>query len=142
MSIKGIVNKLRNKYKTNNPYEIAEKLGIWIYELDLGKNIKGHYMYAKRKKVFFINEKLEFNEKLFCCAHELGHAVLHTKNNIYFNDSKTFFNQVKHEKEADLFAAELLIDDNLLFDYEGYNLDFISKCENIDKKYLELKFNR
>lgn len=139
--IKGTVIKLINKYNTNDPFEIASELGIWIYEMDLG-NIDGHYMYAKRKKVFFINSRLSENDRLLCCAHELGHALLHSKSNVYFNDSKTFFNQLKHENEADKFAAELVIKDSLLWEYNDFPLEVVSNCENLPIKYLNLKFNK
>ncbi|MBU3131546.1 ImmA/IrrE family metallo-endopeptidase [Clostridium gasigenes] len=139
--IKKITNKLINKYKTRDPFEMAEELGIWIYETDLG-NIEGHYMYAKRKKVFFINSNLSEQDRLLCCAHELGHALLHTKSNVYFNNSRTFFNQSRHENEADEFAAELILNDNLLSNYEGFPLEVISNCEQIPLKYLNFKFNK
>ncbi|MBU3102943.1 ImmA/IrrE family metallo-endopeptidase [Clostridium gasigenes] len=139
--IKNTVNKLINKYKTRDPFEMAEELGIWIYETDLG-NIEGHYMYAKRKKVFFINSNLSEQDRLLCCAHELGHALLHTKSNVYFNNSRTFFNQFRHENEADEFAAELILNDNLLSNYEGFPLEVISNCEQIPLKYLNFKFNK
>lgn len=139
--LRKISTMLIKKYKTNDPFEIASELGIWIYEVDLG-NIKGNYVYAKRKKVFFINSRLSPIDRLLCCAHELGHAILHTKSNLYFNNSKTFFNQQKHENEADIFAAELIINKTLLSKYEGFNLKTISDCEGIPLKYLNYKFNR
>jgi len=98
-------------------------------------------VYSKKKKVFFINENLSEKEILFCIAHELGHAIMHTKSNIYFNNSNTFFNQNKHEIEADMFAAELLINDNLLNEYENFCLEVVANCEGIDYKYLKLKFD-
>lgn len=139
--IKKIVKKLVKKYKTRNPFEIADKLGIWIYVIDLG-NTKGHYIYAKRKKVIFVNNKLTDNEILFSIAHELGHALLHVKSNVYFNSANTFFNQNKHEIEADTFAAELCINDSILDNYEGYTIETISACENIEIKYLKYKFDK
>lgn len=140
-NIKNEVKKLINKYNTNNPFELCDILDIWVYIMPLGK-IEGHYTYTKRKKVFFLNENLSEVEKYFCCAHELGHALLHTKSNVYFNSSKTFFVQNKFETQANEFAAELLIDDDLLKEYEGYSLDKISVCTGIDIKYLELKFKK
>ena len=136
--IKKEVKKIIKKYGTNDPFEICERLGIWVYILPLGK-IQGHYTYAKRKKVFFINEDLSEIEKNFCCAHELGHALLHTKSNVYFNSSNTFFVQNKFENQANEFAAELLIDDELLKSFEGYSLNQVSKSTGIDIKYLNLK---
>lgn len=138
--IKQTVKKLIKKYNTNNPFEIANALDIWVYVEPLG-NIKGNYVYNKRKKAFFINENLSEKEMLFCIAHELGHAILHTKSNVYFNNSNTFFNQGKHEVEADTFAAELLINDDILNSYEGFCLEVIANCENIDLRYLKLKFD-
>lgn len=92
MGIKEKVNELRRKYETNDPFVLCERLGIWVYIVPLGK-IEGHYTYKKRKKVFFINENLNEVQRQFCCAHELGHAILHTKSNVYFNNSKTYFIQ-------------------------------------------------
>lgn len=140
VKIKNLVQKLIKKYGTNNPFEIADALGIWIYVVPLG-NTKGNYVYNKRKKAFFINESLSEKEILFCVAHELGHALMHTKSNVYFNNSNTFFNQSRHEIEADTFAAELLVNDNLLNDYEDFCLEVIANCEGIDYKYLKLKFD-
>lgn len=137
--VKTIVKKLIKKHGTRNPFEIAEDLGIWVYIVPLGK-VKGNYVYNKRKKAFFINENLSEIEMLFCAGHELGHAIMHTKSNVYFNNSNTFFNQLKHEVIADTFSAELIIDDNLLHKYENYSLETIAKCEGIDYKYLKLKF--
>ena len=139
-NIRKIVKKLIKKYHTRNPIEIAEKLGIWVYILPLGKT-KGHYLYAKRKKVFFINENLSEKERLFCIAHELGHALLHSKQNVYFNNSNTFFNTHKHEIEADTFAAELILEDNIFENYEGFNLSVIAKCEQVEEKFLQYKYN-
>lgn len=96
----------------------------------------------KKKKVFFINENLNEVQRKFCCAHELAHAILHTKSNVYFNNSKTHFIQNKFKNQANSFAAELLLDDNLLENYQGYNLETISSCTGIDIKYLKLKFNK
>lgn len=141
MGIKEKVRKIKVSYGTNNPFELCEKLGIWVYMVPLGKT-QGHYTYAKRKKVFFINENLSEVEKYFCCAHELGHALLHTKSNVYFNSSNTFFVQNKFEKQANEFAAELLIDNDILEKFEGYSLEKISECTSIDIKYLNLKFNK
>lgn len=118
---------------------MCKELGIWFYIVPLG-NVEGHYTYIKRKKVFFINENLNEVQRKFCCAHELGHAILHAKSNVYFNNSKTYLLQSKLESDADLFASELLLDDNLLQNYQGYSLETISNSTRIDTKYLKLKF--
>lgn len=139
MGIKEKVNELKRRYGTNDPFVLCKELGIWFYIVPLG-NVQGHYTYIKRKKVFFINENLNEVQRNFCCAHELGHVILHAKSNVYFNNSKTHLLQSKLENEADLFASELLLDDNLLQNYQGYSLETISICTGIGIKYLKLKF--
>ena len=106
-----LVNDLIKKYETNDPFILADKLGIWIYKCPLGK-INGHYIYAERKKVFFINEDLTFFGSVITCAHELGHALLHSKTNAYFSYKNNFENKSPLEIECNRFAAHLLIQEN------------------------------
>lgn len=137
-NIKEVVQKLKDKYNTNDPYKICDELDIWVYKEPLGK-IKGHYTKYEGVKVFFINDNLNHVESKFCCAHELGHAILHPDSNKYFNMAYTYFIHEKAEIEADKFAAELLIDDELIEEYKGYSIETISNATGIDSKYLELK---
>lgn len=137
--IKKITDKLKKKYTVSSPQELCDALGIFVYHLELG-NINGHYLYAKRKKVFFINNRLTPLEAKLCLAHELGHAMLHPKSNYYFLNDFTHFSIDKHEKEADKFAAEFVISDDLLSEYEGFPLSVISRSTGIPLKFLELKF--
>ena len=51
MGIKKKVNELRRKYGTNDPFVLCERLGIWVYNVPLGK-IEGHYTYKKEKRYF------------------------------------------------------------------------------------------
>lgn len=103
-----LVNDLFKKYDTNDPFILSKKLGIWIYKCPLG-NINGHYIYAKRKKVFFINENLSFIDRTITCAHELGHALMHSKTSAYFCEKNNFENKSLIEIECNKFAAELLL---------------------------------
>ena len=56
-------------------------------------------------------------------AHELGHALLHTKENCYFMQGYTLLLTSKIELQANIFAAKLLITDDLLQKYAGYTQD-------------------
>lgn len=141
-SIQKMVNRLIQKYKTRDPFEICKQLGIWIYIIPLG-NTKGYYTYAQRKKVIFINESLNRIEKIIVCAHELGHALLHPKGNIYFKKNNTYFVLGKYENTANKFAAELLVSDNILSEYSNYyTLQQIAASENLPIELLELKFEK
>lgn len=139
LNIKCEVKKLIKKYNTNNPYELCDYLHIKILFEELG-SIKGFYQAVPKNKVIHLNLNLNDSDMLWTLAHELGHAILHTKLNILFLEQHTCIVKSKYEIEADTFAAELLIDDDLLKEYEGYPVNNIAKSENLDPKFLEYKF--
>ncbi|HIW33390.1 MAG TPA: ImmA/IrrE family metallo-endopeptidase [Candidatus Paenibacillus intestinavium] len=52
----------------------------------------------------------------YVIAHELGHRILHPKENVPFLSKHTLRSVDKIEREANQFAVELLIPDNLLLE--------------------------
>lgn len=72
------------------------------------------YQYEKRKKFIYINSNLSSKKKILAYAHELGHAILHPTLNCTFLRKYTFLNTDRYEVEANLFAAELVIQNTLL----------------------------
>ena len=139
--IKKIVRALIKKYKTNNIYELAKCLGVILIVAPLGETCAGSYMYINRRKTVFINSILDDYERIIVLAHEIGHAVLHKKTNCYFMKNKTLFLTCKIEREANIFASEFLIRDDVLDGYEGYTLNEIAQAENIIPDLLKLKFD-
>ncbi len=139
LDIKNIVNKLVKKYNTNDPYELCDCLNIKIFYEELG-SLKGFYQSAPKNKIIHINYNLDYNDMIFTVGHELGHAILHGKLNILFLEKHTAMIRGKYEIQADTFAAELLIKDDLLLKYEGQSIDDIAKCEKLEPKFLEYKF--
>lgn len=81
-------------------------------------------------------------KKRLVMAHELGHAVLHRKENCYFIRHKTLFLSDRIEREANRFAAELLIPDSLIYQYEGYSARQIAYAEGLNEELLRLKFEK
>lgn len=109
MNIKRRVNNLVNKWGTRDPKILCKYLKIKIIYKDLGE-IKGFYTKCLRRKFIFVNENLDELSQKIVIAHELGHALLHGKAIIQM---KGYFMSCKnstYEKEANLFAAELIID--------------------------------
>ena len=139
--IKKIVRALIKKYKTSDIYELAKCLGIILIVAPLGETCAGSYMYIHRRKTIFINSILNDYERIIVLAHEIGHAVLHERTNCYFMKNKTLFLTCKVEREANLFAAEFLIRDDILEGYEGYTIESIAHSENIIPDLLKLKFD-
>ncbi len=118
--IKTIVDKLIKKYKTNNIYELIKSLDISIFELPFDEEI-GMYKFIKNNKVIIISEGLQEETKRFILAHELGHAVLHRKENCFYLKHNTLAKTSIYEIEANKFASELLINDNELKECAGHN---------------------
>ncbi|MBB6446516.1 ImmA/IrrE family metallo-endopeptidase [Bacillus benzoevorans] len=112
------VKQLAHKYKTNDPFEIADRLNILVHFLPLHSEINGFYKLEKRNKFIIINQNLPHEIKRFVCAHELGHAVLHPRANTPFLRKNTLYSINRLEVEANRFAVELLLDDKIFEDYE------------------------
>lgn len=128
------------KFCTNDPWHIAQELNIHIIIRPLG-NILGNYRYLKRIRWIFINENIIDNEPLarVVLAHELGHAIIHRKENCCFMAHHTLLLTSKIEKEANWFAAHLLITDELLHEYAGFTQDQFCQCTGYPKELIELK---
>lgn len=120
MRIKEIVRQLTKKYNTFCPYEIADSCNILIFKHDLHHDINGYYKYDRRNQYIVINQNLTDQQQKVVCAHELGHALMHKHVNTPFMRSNTFLSVSKVEREANCFAAELLIPD-----------ESFSECETI-----------
>lgn len=138
--IKEMVDKYKRRFKSTDPFYIAEELNCIIIETPMHKDTRGFYQYFQRNKIIYINKNLLDEEKRVVCAHELGHAILHTHDNLYFIKNYTLFEKNKYEIAANYFAAELLITDDTLLSYKDYTIDEISKIEKVPTKLIELKF--
>jgi len=138
MDIPSKVKALVESYKTNNPFQIADTLGVLVLITPLG-NLKGCYKYLKRRKFIFINSNLDYNEQKVVCAHELGHAIMHPKVNCSFMQSYTLLCTEKIEIEANKFCSNLLLTDDILKDYEGYSCEQISQATFIPVEIVRLR---
>ncbi len=114
---KNKAKKLIHQYNTNDPFKIASFKNICVLPWALHSDIKGFYKYIRKNKFIFYNMDLTDNMKRFVCAHELGHALLHPRSNTPFMRENTLFSIDKIEVEANIFAVELLIPDEVLYEY-------------------------
>lgn len=125
------------KYETRDPHRLAEELGILVYRHDLG-DCQGCYLYIKRRKVIFLSQNLEERDENMVLGHELGHAVLHRKQNCYFLRNKTLF-LPGVEREANIFAAELLIPEEIIREYPEYSVEQLSRLLGYREEFVRLK---
>ena len=116
-----LVSYLKRKYGTDDPEEIADYLGVTIIRMPLEDVVAGFYKLLKRRKYIFLNSDIDDDVFLrVVLAHELGHAIMHPKENCAFMKSKTLLLTSRIEKQANIFAAFLLIDDDMLEEFYGY----------------------
>lgn len=135
--IKKLVIHYTKKFGTNDPFEIADRLGI-LYQM-CNIDFEGCYMFLKNHRYIFINRNLDSHTKKIVMAHELGHAILHRRKNCYFIINKTFLLNSRTEKEANMFASELLITDETIMDLKEYSVQKISESIGYDRELVELK---
>lgn len=139
MWLKQIVEKIIKKHKSTNPFEIASMKNIHIIEWDLHREINGYYKYDRRNRYIMINKNLSDEWKRIVCAHELGHAILHTRINTPFMRRNTLLSVDKIEREANKFAAELLIPDDSLIGCEHQTIEYIASIHNVPVELARLK---
>ncbi|RJG23368.1 ImmA/IrrE family metallo-endopeptidase [Paenibacillus thiaminolyticus] len=110
MDVENIVSKLIRKYKTNCPFQLAQRLNIIVKQARLGNSTRGFYYRKLRRRYIVINTDLPFEWQRFVCAHELAHDRLHTGTGHFFIERNTLFSVGKYERQANEFALRLLLD--------------------------------
>ena len=107
------VERLIKKHDTRNPLELCKAMDIQVRYKDLDNSIKAYFVVISRIKNIVINNRIHSTVQRILLAHELGHAVLHQEIALLrgFQELELFDTHDPTEYEANLFAAELLIED-------------------------------
>lgn len=138
LDFKKTVLRLTKKYHTSDPFELASALKIAVLFENLG-TINGYYNNPFRIKQIHINSALDAHEAEFTCAHELGHAIFHPNASTPFLRSKTMISVDKMEIEANAFALNLLISDELIIENINYTTEQLSKFLGYSQGLIELR---
>lgn len=136
--VKRLVAYYVKKYETRNPFKLAEYLNVFVHVGPLGSRA-GCYMFLKNHKCIFLNEDLNEQERMLVMAHELAHSIMHRKENCYFIRNKTLLLTSKIETEANMFAAELLIPDDLIYENPGMSKSQIARLAGYDERIMDFK---
>ena len=96
-------------------------------------------MFLKNHKCIFLNEDLEEHERTLVMAHELAHSIMHRKENCYFIRNRTLMLTSKIEIEANTFAAELLIPDEMIIENPGLAKAQIACLAGYDERIMKFK---
>lgn len=136
--------KLVRRCYTRDPFEIAETIGVDVLFCDDFGPLKGMYRVIKRNRFIFINKDLPEWLQRIVCAHELGHDQLHrhlAKNNP-IQEFMLYDMRSKPEYEANIVAAEILLDNDELLEYiyqYRYSAEQIARAMHTDINLVALK---
>lgn len=139
MDIRSVVDNLCRKYKTRNPYELIDAMGIILQYGENMEKVRGFYLYANRIKLICVGNGLPEHIERFVISHELGHAVMHKQSSAPFLQS-TFLSLDKMEIEANKFAAELVIPDEEIMEHWEYTIDEWAMFYGLPREVVELRF--
>ena len=140
--IQNVANKLIKKFDTRDPFQLCQAIGVEVFYADLG-SLKGMYKYLKKNRFAVINENLDPFTKTLVCAHELGHDILHQNlaRKVCLQEFILYDMKSRPEYEANLFASEILLSDDIIFNFarDGYDIEQISKELCTDINLIALK---
>lgn len=137
--------RIAEKYNTKDPFLLCREMDIILLFQPLGSGanaIKGFYFESCRIGTITINSDLPPSVQKVIAAHELGHRVLHRSGEMYFFQETGLFNcRSQAEKEANIFAAELLVPDKDAIELLKSGRDFFSAAAalNVPPELLDFK---
>ena len=126
---------LVRRFGTRDPFQIAKELGISVLLCEDFGSLKGMYRVVKRNRFIFLNKDLGDRMLRIVCAHELGQA--NSLHEFMLYDMTT-----RPEYEANIVAAEILIDNEELLDYiytYRYSAEQIARAMDTDINLVALK---
>lgn len=140
--IKEIVEGMIEVYETRDVYELISRLEIFLIKKQLPKNKKGRFL----RNIFgdefiFISNDLTYEEEKIVIGHELGHLILHTHLSTSYYTSNHLQSKSKLEVQANKFAAELLIPDDIEI-YESTTIKQLACCLEVSEELVRLKFRK
>lgn len=147
-------NELLFKYKITEPPvridEIIENEGLNVIEVDFGNEsneISG--LINPDEKKIYVNQRESDNRQAFTIAHELGHWLLHKSKltqdkeiGIMYRKSIVSLNNDPLEKEANCFAANLLVPFFLLEKYKHLGSASLSRLFGVSEDVIRFRLQQ
>ncbi|WP_040195829.1 ImmA/IrrE family metallo-endopeptidase [Candidatus Soleaferrea massiliensis] len=142
--VEQMAQQLKDIYHTKEPRELCECLDILVLPSELPEQVRGFYTNIQNRRIIYLNKRLSALEQRVVCAHELGHALLHTDMNAVFNARCTLFCAARYEHEADLFSAFLLVDPDEYAPelFEDFTAEQIAGQLQLPAELIRLRFER
>lgn len=151
------VRRVKQKYGETDPVRLAGAMGILLLYEPMGdhpKACKGFYLCQSRTQVITVNSCLAEELRRVVLCHELGHAVLHRKasganafganafNVKEFHDFQLFDDTSAYEYEANIFAADFLMEDEQVLGLLNGDISFFGAAATlgVPPELLDFKF--
>ena len=106
-----------------NVIKVANLLGVKVKMNDFGEDVSGFLVTKNNQNLIGINPSESKLRQRFTIAHELGHFMIHAQNKnrdlmfiskVHFRDNNSSTGEIRKEREANAFAAALLMPRPLL----------------------------
>lgn len=128
--------------------DVASSLSLNIFDIQLPRgfeNVSGFIDFENKR---IILNRFETQErKTFTTAHEIGHYLLHVEDiktdpslyNVLYRDTNLLDNGNALEKEANCFAASLLVPFNMLSKYADYPEAIIASIFQVSAQVIKYR---
>lgn len=136
------VKHLIQKHETRDPLKIANYLNIAVSYKNYSHCTKGYYIRTLRNRFIIVNATLDEYSQKIVLAHELGHAILHSSEPVYFIREYTLFPVGSYELEANKFAAELLILDDEISEFKDASIEYIAATLEVNEELVKYKLTK
>ncbi|MDD3653107.1 MAG: ImmA/IrrE family metallo-endopeptidase [Desulfotomaculaceae bacterium] len=143
----GRVALIRKKYGQSDPHRLCRDMKILLLNEAMGHgpaSCKGFFLYQSRQPVITVNSDQPEQVQRVILAHEIGHAVLHRKASGIraFHDFALFDGTSVYEYEANIFAAEYLMHDDVVLNLLNEDISFFGAASllNVPAELLDFKF--
>ncbi len=141
------VRRIRKKYSVNDPCSLCQAMKISLLSAAMGTgggSCKGFYLMQSRKQAIVVNSDLPEELQRIVLMHEIGHAVLHRKSSgaKAFHDFSLFDETSLYEYEANLFAADYLMEDEAVLALLNEDISFFAAASllRVPPELLDFKF--
>ncbi len=140
------VQRLKKRFRVQSPQELCDALHILILHSPMGtvpEACKGFTLCQDGVFVISVNADMGEDMQKWVLAHETGHAVLHTAllRDHPLLDIHPFSMEHILEREANLFAAEWLLDDADIMElvHDGHDFYAIASLLHVPPVLLAYK---
>lgn len=115
-------------------FELAKSNGFSVYRREFSEELSGVLLNHADLKAIGVNARQAYVRQRFTLAHELGHYMLGHEDSLYVDiDDPTFDHSDDLEREANEFAAELLMPLHML--KQDARKGFTRDIEGLARRY-------